>query len=369
MARKGYKAYRSLPLGKWSEADQLACKAALPNDPAEAASIGPLPGAQRKALISVDHARNVRLCAERFMASVKVKFPELMAQPIAERITPDTVANFCIDLKKKVKDETIADYLVRLETFAARLEPETNWFWILEASYAIRPELKPKSGSPVSKDDLVAAGERLMNSARQKLAEAEPSNKRLAKKHKRAIGKLFRDGLMLAFLAQHPYRISNFASLEIDASLRRLPNCYKIYLPAETTKTGKAIASRTRKILTNAIEEYITSYRPLLSNADRSQMLLLPSKGSCFGEQSVRDAINLRTEQMFKVRITPHKFRHANADDEIDNENREPEDVSRELGHAHRDMTRRRYRRSAGSKQAKQRGTDRISKILRRRRK
>ena len=122
---------------------------------------------------------------------------------------------------------------------------------------------RPKWDRVVTTDVLVDAGRTLM-------AEAE-----IAKRPKLTRARMFRNGLMVALLAYCPIRLKNFAALEIGRSFVNVDGMWWIVLTAAETKEKREDERPVPEELTNWIDRYLSSYRPVLGGGKARDQLSL----------------------------------------------------------------------------------------------
>jgi hypothetical protein len=75
---------------------------------------------------------------------------------------------------------------------------------------------------------------------------------------------------MVAMLAMHPIRLKNFAALEIGRNFVEIKSSWWIMLSASETKEDRPDERRINDLLLPALNRYLTKYRPVLAEADRS---------------------------------------------------------------------------------------------------
>ena len=93
----------------------------------------------------------------------------------AERITPDRVRAYLLDLQRYNADQTVINRLVQLSVAARVMNPDQDWSWIrrllrpIQARY--RPA-RPKRPRLVATSDLFDLGVALMGAAQRKISRA-----------------------------------------------------------------------------------------------------------------------------------------------------------------------------------------------------
>lgn len=129
----------------------------------------------------------------------------------------------------------------------------------------------------------------------------------------------FRDGLLVAFLIHCPLRRRNLESLELDRHLYKEEGVWRINIPAEETKTGKAIRCAWPLALVDELETYLAVHRQVLLNcgthAEDTDKLWVSRQGRAMSAFAIYQAITDRTKAAFGKPINPHTFRHIAATD------------------------------------------------------
>lgn len=124
----------------------------------------------------------------------------------------------------------------------------------------------------------------------------------------------FRDGVMIALLAQRPIRRENFAGLELGASFTRENDVYWIHLTPDQVKTDTAIDVPCPDTLTELIDTYLKIYRPiLLQKTDCKALWIAASGGQNLTPMGVYQAIRKRTSAALGFSVNPHLFRDCAA--------------------------------------------------------
>jgi len=158
---------------------------------------------------------------------------------------------------------------------------------------------------------------------------------------------LFRDGLMIAFLALRPLRIRNLTHLELGRTLLEVSDGrHRIVYGRGETKTGEPIELDWPEELEPALAEYLADYRPRLLRGRISSMLWIGVFGDPMAEQTIRQAITLRTQARLGAAINPHLFRDCAATTMAIEDPAHVGLASPLLGHASTTTTDRHYRQA-----------------------
>ena len=175
------------------------------------------------------------------------------------------------------------------------MAPDCDWRWLREVSRRLERLVEPPNKRPrmVSAHQLAELGFSLMERA-----EAEPMP-----------ALLFRDGLIIAFLASRPLRRRNLAAMEIDTHLIRTADNYLIAFRRHETKTGEPIEATLPDILTGPMDRYLHTFRCQIRGADRHHGVWASMKGRPMGGEAIYQRVCVHTERAFGRPINLHLFR------------------------------------------------------------
>lgn len=156
-----------------------------------------------------------------------------LAQPIAARVTPERIAAYVAGLRAQVSTGTVAGYILALCSVTQALAPGLNWQWLWDVANRLKRVAQP----PASKIGRILPSKALLSLGIELMQEAERQSDGVGR-HQAAS---YRDGLIIALLAARPFRISNFASIEIGRHLVKQGDGFFIRFAASETKTRKAL--------------------------------------------------------------------------------------------------------------------------------
>ena len=202
-------------------------------------------------------------------------------------------------------ENTILARLEELTEMAKVLAPGRDWRFIARITSRVRARPEPTSSKRarlVGSHELVGLGLQLMKSASQQLKPLRSAT-------------LFRDGLIIAFLALIPLRRANLAGLTLGSDLQRSESRFTIILPPSVTKTHSTLEYDWPEQLQAALETYLLTHRPVLVSRhgrwhkDPGQRLWIAADGSPLTEMGIYDRIIGRTKAAFGKSINPHLFR------------------------------------------------------------
>ncbi|MEK9967772.1 MAG: site-specific integrase [Ferrovibrio sp.] len=209
------------------------------------------------------------------------------------------------------KSSTVANRLRELLDAGLTFAPDQDWSWLRNAAERAKAAIVParnKAPRIVSADSLLDLGLRLMAESAGAGAPVRQST-------------MFRDGLMIAFLALCPLRGKNLAAMQIGTHLVKAPDGkgWLVEFKAGETKARKPIRLRWPGFLDDYLTAWLEIHRPRLAqhfgrwHADTGQALWLSHDGSPLTQASIYCAITKRTRQAFGHSVNPHLFRDCAA--------------------------------------------------------
>ena len=316
---------RCTPLAEWPRLDRDAWQIALePADPLDL-SVG---YAQRWA----ENTRRVTQNGYGHWLAWLARTGQL--EPLTapgERVTQERVRAYLEMMRKAgLADNTCAGRLQQLCNTLRAIAQQQDWTWIHRASsriYATAVLVRDPTERMQPSEAVLALGHDLMHAA---------EHDRFRTALDRAT--LFRDGLLLAFLVQRPFRLANLASLAFGEHLQKIGPEWHIYVPGRETKTGEAIGCLWPASLHAALESYIEVYREELLRTSKmpkrvsALWISRHAKSMCPAAISVQ--IKLRTGEDFGKTINPHIFRHIAATTIATSNPEGSMDIKGVLGHA-----------------------------------
>jgi len=227
-----------------------------------------------------------------------------------QRVTQDRVRRYLTDLQSRLSSFTVQSRMQGLGD-VLRVMTETQQFhWISRAAGRLRARAvssKNKRQRLKSSDQLVELGIALMKQADTLYQTAA---------HAAAL--LYRNGLMIAFLAYCPVRVANLAAITIGKNLSKRGDSWWVIFTAEETKQRRPLEFPFPSSLTAALEHYLACYRPILAakgahRGSAGQALWISQDGGAFTSGGMAQAIERLTKAAFGVEINPHLFRDCAA--------------------------------------------------------
>jgi site-specific recombinase XerD len=120
---------------------------------------------------------------------------------------------------------------------------------------------------------------------------------------------------MVALLACCPIRLKNFTALEIGRSIVKVGADWWIVLTGSDTKEARPDERPVPDYLTQTIDRYIQTYRPILARTDEvpNALWLTSDYGRPMTYASVGETVTETTRSTVGVTVSPHLFRAAGA--------------------------------------------------------
>jgi integrase len=236
---------------------------------------------------------------------IALNWPDLLPLAPTARIRPQTLAGWLEALAQTVAPYTQLMRAADLMVIARAMEPAGDWGFLQRAVRSLAARAVPtrnKEPRLRSSATLLELGLALMQKASTQYARRPFYG-----------ATLYRDGLMIAFLALRPLRLRNLAGLELGRTLRDGPAGWCIMIPASETKTHRGFEAGWPPTLVDALETYLTHHRPVLAHGSRAPALWVSGAGQALAEHTIRQTIIGRTHAALGVSISPHLFRDCAA--------------------------------------------------------
>jgi integrase len=159
-----------------------------------------------------------------------------------------------------------------------------------------------------------------------------------------------RNGLLVALLALHPIRVKNFAALTIGDTFINVDGRWWIRIPSDETKSNRADERQVPEFITDAINRYIDSHRPVLCSADTGHLELWVSSttGRQLTTKNLGTLISKLTRETIGVDVSPHLFRTAGASTAAIYGGKHPHLASALLNHRDPRINEEHYNRAMG---------------------
>jgi integrase len=247
----------------------------------------------------------------RYLAWLEAKGSLDPCCPLADRVTKERVTAYIEDLGACNRGYSGLCRVQELYDAIRVMGPERDWSWLRRIGSAIRSRTRPaksKAGRILPPHQLADLGMELMARA-ESASDLTPL--------KRAV--LFRDGLMIAFLAYRPVRISNFTAITIGRQLVRQGSGYWLCFEANETKTHRPFQAGVPAAVLPGLMRYLDHYRiVLLTGANcrppaNTDALWVSETATPMAAISIHNRFRRHTKAAFGVAVSPHLFRDSAA--------------------------------------------------------
>ena len=289
---------RCLPVAEWPAEDRAAWTAAhrrggLLDDDGLAAAWAPA----TSSIIARGYGRFLSFLAETEGLD-RAELP-------ADRVTRPRVEGYVARLRELNHSSTVAARIRELSRAVAVMAPEVDWAWLRRITARLRRVAQP------ARDDRVrlVAATTVRDLGAELMQRAETNSGLTARQ--RAL--LFRNGLMISFLAACPIRARNVAAMSIDANLERRGDEWWVAFGPGETKNKRPFEMPLPAGLTRAIERYLDYYRPLLVRRSPAPVagasFWISDGGRPLTAKDVGQRISAVTKRELGRGVNPHLFR------------------------------------------------------------
>ena len=242
-----------------------------------------------------------------FLGFLKAKYPERLALPAADRLDLGLITHYAAQRRQSCSERTVASDLRKLRAALRLVCPTGDWSWLLAIAKRIEGQAppKPERYNLVTSDRLYALGMELMDQALVSSACLSRLSKAQALK--------YRDGLIIALLALIPLRRRTLAALRIGKHLVKTGPLWALEIPAEDTKTQRALDYPISPKLSERIDVYLSKIRCRIPSANTHDGLWASNQGREMDHGSIYAAVQKRTRAALGFPVYLHRFRHAAA--------------------------------------------------------
>lgn len=327
---------RCLPVSEWPEPDQIAWALALGAYDAFDETVGLASGwaGSTQDVMAAGYGRWLNWLAQRdeldAAKSPGERATRARLQAYLETLQAEDLAQF-----------SIAGRVKQLGRMLQMIEPAGNWVWIVRAADSLHRAAQPKR----ERRDIMQPPEEILQLGLDLMDAAEQD--RFRTDTDRAV--LFRDGLLLAFLVQRPFRRSNLAGLTLGQNLE-LMVVWQIRIEDDDTKNGVPISCEWPSGLVGALERYLAVHRETLFRGQKvkvdTQALWISKQGRAMGDDAIYCQIKSRTKVEFGKAINPHTFRSIAATAIAESSPEESAAIMDVLGHGSMRTSERFYNRA-----------------------
>jgi integrase/recombinase XerD len=236
---------------------------------------------------------------------ITLNHPDLLPLMPVARIRLDTLAEWLAILDRTVAPYTRLRRAVDLLGIARAMDPGGDWRFLQRAVRSLAARAVPSR----NKEPRIRPSALLVELGFALMREATT----LPMRRRARAATLHRDGLTIALLALRPMRLRNLTGLELGRTLHHGPTGWCITIPADETKTHRAIEVGWPPSLVDALAIYLARHRPVLLHGGSTKALWVGSSGQALAEHTIRQAIIRRTQAALGVPINPHLFRDCAA--------------------------------------------------------
>jgi integrase/recombinase XerD len=241
----------------------------------------------------------------RFLGFLTITDPDALKKKPFDRLTRERVRQFVEHLRKTNTPHSVAIQTDSLYGAARTLMPDKDWAWLRDIKKRLF-SLAPRGDRVrpvITSVQLVDLGMALMEESKIDGEKPIPMADAIR----------YRDGLMIALLAQVPLRASNAAALEIGRDLINEDDNWSIVIRPEDTKTGTYLDFEIPESIRDEFVVYLSLVRPRMLRRPGCKSLWVSPKGGPLSYSAVWPVFARHTAQRLGIRITPHDVRDAAA--------------------------------------------------------
>jgi integrase len=291
---------KCLPAALWPPADRAAWAAVMV--PGDVFNPGGLASSWSDAT-----RRKTALGWGRYLLFLKERGELDEAVGPAARITRERLTAYLEEIRRTNRGHTIHCRIQELGDALRAMAPEHDWGFIQRAAGRLRAATVPawsKGGRIPPLSAIIAQGWRMMQDA-----EERGDGSALAR------AALFRDGLLLVFLAYHPLRLRNLSALRLGHHLVVMGARFILTIDGSETKGRQGIEQEVAPRLAAALRRYVDHYRPILLkargrwHARAADELWISRDGSPCSPETLQNIIAKHTSGRDGRPLSPHLFR------------------------------------------------------------
>ena len=219
----------------------------------------------------------------------------------AARLDHRLVYEYVDELRQKVRDYTVVVRIEGLVSMIRALQPDAKIGWLRRLASDLNrtaQSRKPRRNRIKPSAELYGLGRDLMIEANRSHGAGSVTN-----------SIKYRDGLMIAFLAARPLRVSTFAGLQLERHILQSGRAFWLDIPGELTKTGHPIDMPLPADLTPYLRCYIDHHRKVLLREAGLDYLWISRLGTPLTSNSILIRVSKWTREAFGIPISPHLIR------------------------------------------------------------
>jgi integrase/recombinase XerD len=286
---------RSLPFDAWPEPDRTAWT--------EAIAEGDIFNGRGPAAHWAATTRYTVMAAYgRYLAFLAESEPLVLADHPTKRLTEDRFARYLAHIAETAGTMGRHMFLAKLRDAVRVMFPGSVPQHLSRLVARLEGECRPRSKAVriVSSTRLAALGAKLMEGATG--VDGETTD---------PVG--YRDGLMIALLAQRPLRLRTFSLIQVGTHLQQVGQEWRMVFEGPESKSGRAFEITVPENLVPFFDYYLREVRPKFTGAGRHDGLWTNTKGGPLTANAIARVITERTRQAFGQALSPHLFRHCAA--------------------------------------------------------
>jgi integrase len=238
----------------------------------------------------------------RYLAFLAASEPLALAEHPTKRLTEDLLARYLAHLTETAGSMGRHMYFAKLRDAVRVMFPGSVPQHLSRLVARLESECRPRSKAAriVITTRLTALGTKLMEGA-------------AGVKTKVAAAVRYRDGLMIALLAQRPLRLRTFSLIRVGRHLRKVGEEWRLVFEGPETKSGRPFEITVPEKLVPSLEYYLQEVRPKFNGANRHDGVWASTKGRPVTRNAIAWIITERTREAFGQSVNPHLFRHCAA--------------------------------------------------------
>jgi hypothetical protein len=220
------------------------------------------------------------------------------------RVTRERLRSYIEALQSLNKPTTVFGRVVGLERALAVMVPEMDRSFLLSVINKL-----PRGSNPARKRALLQESAALMELGVTLMRHADEATNVV---DVRRNASQFRDAFQTALLALRPFRIKNFAEMELGKNLLRRGETWWLIYTEDETKNHRLLEVQFPEALLPWLFKYLSHYRPLLAG-DRylGDRLWVSMHYRAQWRGTIYQKIMWLTEEAFGLGLSPHLFRDA----------------------------------------------------------
>ena len=222
--------------------------------------------------------------------------------PPGARVNRDRLRSYIGTLQSTNKSVTVFHRVSGLERALAVMAPELDRGFLRVAINKL-----PRMSDPAQKRARLQESAALVDLGITLMRRAEEARSAMNARWNAA---QFRDGFQIALLPMRPFRITNFAEMELDLNLVHRGDAWWFVYAPEETKNHRSLEVPFPEVLLPWLARYLDHYRPLLAgNRYRGDRVWVSMHYRAMWRGTIYQKIMWLTEKAFGRGLSPHLFR------------------------------------------------------------